>query len=270
MVTAVQIISRTRWGARYAAGAGPAPLPAREVWLHHSVTIAPDLVPPFDDEDQAMRQLEQIGQNRFHRGVSYTFAAMPTGRIYEGHGIDRLGAHTKNRNGFARAIVLVGNYDVDDVTEDQVDSIAQLLVDGQRAGWWLHARLNGGHQQAPGAATECPGKHGMAAIADINTRAAQLLAGLAARTLAELSGRTSMHLVRDPHTGAIYLITEQGVRYLRSQEEWNCFQWLLDDDRDVDVDARRLGIGDTPDFNARFVDVIITVLARPVLTARPV
>ncbi|MDP5182188.1 N-acetylmuramoyl-L-alanine amidase [Blastococcus sp. BMG 814] len=173
----MDIVSRAQWGARHEDGFGSAPLPAREVWLHHSVTVAPDLVAPFDDEDQAMRTLERIGEQRFGRGISYTFAVMPTGRVYEGHGVARQGAHTGGRNSIARAIVLVGNYDTTPPTPAQVESTARLLVHGHRQGWWSAARLAGGHQQAPGASTACPGRHAMAAIRQINDRAAALLAG---------------------------------------------------------------------------------------------
>jgi hypothetical protein len=173
----MEIITREQWGAAFEDGYGTSTLPASEVWLHHSVTVAPDLVAPFDDEDQAMRTLERIGEQRFGRGISYTFAVMPTGRVFEGHSVEREGAHTKGRNDLARAVVLVGNYDVDKPTPEMVESVAQLLVDGKARGWWKAAKLNGGHKQAPGAATACPGRHGMAVVDAINARAAKLTAG---------------------------------------------------------------------------------------------
>jgi hypothetical protein len=166
----VDIVSRALWGARYGRGFGPAPLPASEVWLHHSVTAAPPA--DVDSERAAMRALENIGQQRFGGGISYTFAVMPSGRVYEGHGVDRQGAHTANRNSIARAIVLVGNYDTSPVTDAQQRAVAALLQHGQQAGWWRTARLNGGHQQAPGAQTACPGRHAMAVIPTINRAAA--------------------------------------------------------------------------------------------------
>lgn len=175
----VEIISRARWGARHDRGFGPAPLPAREVWLHHSVTVAPDLVwvdadgdGVEDDEERAMRLLEDIGEQRFGGGISYTFAVMPSGRIYDGHGIDRQGAHTANRNSIARAIVLVGDYSGRAPTEAQQRAVAWLLQHGAAAGWWTAARLNGGHRQAPGAQTACPGDAAFAAIPHINQLAA--------------------------------------------------------------------------------------------------
>lgn len=178
------IIPRARWGARHARGFGPAPLPAQEVWLHHSVTIAPDVVlvdadrdGVDDDEERAMRTLEDIGDLRFGGGISYTFAVMPSGRVYEGHGVDRQGAHTKGRNDIARAIVLVGNYEEQAVTEAQVRSVAELLCHGQRAGWWKRSALTGGHQQAPGASTLCPGRHAMAVLPLINKLADSIVKG---------------------------------------------------------------------------------------------
>jgi hypothetical protein len=46
--------------------------------------------------------------------------------------------------------------------------VAALLQHGREAGWWRRARLDGGHQQAPGAQTACPGRHAMAVIPRIN------------------------------------------------------------------------------------------------------
>jgi hypothetical protein len=174
---ALQIIDRAAWGARYGDGDGPAPLPATAgVYLHHSATVAPDLVPPFDDDDQAVRQLEAIGQQRFGCGISYTLVITPSGRTYEGHSIGRRGTHTRGLNSTARAIVLVGNYARGRVTDDQVESCAQVLVDGWRRGWWPAPELAGGHRDAPDAATECPGDYAAAAIPVINDRARQLAA----------------------------------------------------------------------------------------------
>lgn len=171
----VTVTPRSEWGARYADGGGPAPVPFSEWWLHHSVTIAPDLLPPFDDEYRAMRVLEDIGQQRFGQGISYTFPIMPTGRVYRGHSIDRLGAHTGGRNSAARAICFVGNYDVQQPTAAQIEAAAQLMVQEYRAGRAKTYRLNGGHRDVK--ATDCPGNNAYAAIAAINTRAAAIIGG---------------------------------------------------------------------------------------------
>lgn len=172
-----QIISREQWGARHEDGFGWRALPIPEKWLHHSVTIAPDLLwvdvdgdGVEDDEERAMRILEDIGEDRFGRGISYTFCVMPSGRIYEGHSIDRVGAHTANRNSISAGICLVGNYDGTGPTEMQRNAIAWLLEHGRAEGWWYSNQLTGGHRDT--YATGCPGNEGYAAIADINNRAA--------------------------------------------------------------------------------------------------
>lgn len=166
-----RIIPRGEWGARHDRGAGPAPLPAAEVWLHHSVTIAPDLIPPFTDDYAAVRTLERIGEDRFGRGISYTYAITPAGLIFEGHGIDRRGSHTYGRNSTARAICFVGNYETAHPTDAMIDAAGWLLAHGFLSGWWKAARLAGGHRDV--RSTSCPGRHAYAAMRRIDDAAAR-------------------------------------------------------------------------------------------------
>lgn len=199
----MEIIPRAKWGAVNARGFGPAPLPASEVWLHHSVTIAPDLIPPFDDDYTAVRTLERIGQQRFGGGISYTFAVTPVGLVFEGHGIDRLGAHTGGRNSIARAICLIGDYTSKAPTSAQKQSIAELLVHGYKAGWWKAPKLTGGHRDAPGASTACPGNAAHRIIPEINALATQLSTAKAKKGifmyLTEVEERELLKKVRDIH-----------------------------------------------------------------------
>lgn len=164
----MRIITREEWGAVHDDGFGPAPLPAEELWLHHSVTAA-------RDGASSVRLLESIGEQRFGRGISYTFVITPDGTVYEGHGVDRQGAHTKGRNSIARAICLIGDYSRYDVPSAMVGSIVDLVRVGHDAGWWQHACLNGGHCDAPGAQTACPGQYAYAQIPIINQRLAPIV-----------------------------------------------------------------------------------------------
>lgn len=174
---ALTIHSRQTWGARYASAYRNrnASLPAREVWLHHTAMRAPAANASLEQDIAAMRAIEQVGQDRFGSGISYSLIVMPSGRVFEGHRIDGVGAHTGGRNSIARAISLHGNYDVAPPTPQQLDALAQLLVHGHRSGWWASPSLAGGHRDAPKASTACPGKltHGL--IPEINRRAARLL-----------------------------------------------------------------------------------------------
>lgn len=173
----MQIITRAQWGARHDDGFGPAPVPYSRTYLHQSVTIAPDLVwvdadgdGVEDDEEKAMRLLEDIGEQRFGRGISYTWCIPPSGRIYEGHSVDRQGSHTGGLNDIARAICLIGRYQDTAPTPAQIRSIAWLLQHNVAKGWTKTAALTGGHRDVK--ATECPGDLAYAAIPTINQLAA--------------------------------------------------------------------------------------------------
>ncbi|MEN3123287.1 N-acetylmuramoyl-L-alanine amidase [Janibacter sp. LM] len=168
-------IPRDVWRARYADGFGDRPLPISEWWLHHSVTIAPDLVPPFDDDDEAVRTLERIGQARFGGGISYTYPVTPVGRCYQGLSLHRRGAHTKGHNTVAAAFCLVGNYDVQEPTAAQCRAIAEVMVLEHRSGRATRHTLNGGHRDV--GSTSCPGANAYAAIGKINALAEQLWRG---------------------------------------------------------------------------------------------
>lgn len=175
----VDLITRAEWGARHPDGDGPAPLPARQWWLHHSATIAPDLAwldadrdGVDDDERRAVRAIEDIGQKRFGQGMSYTWLIPPSGRVYQGHSMGRLGAHTAGRNSVGRAICFVGNYELHEPTAAQLDAAAAVLVAEHRAGRAATHRLTGGHRDLK--ATACPGRAAYALIPEINRRAAAL------------------------------------------------------------------------------------------------
>lgn len=173
----LEIVSRARWGAKYKAGAGARALPTSEGWLHHTVTLAPDLAfrdlnadAVDDDEAAAMRTIERIGQQRFGQGFSYNLAIMPSGRVYEGCGVDRVGAHTAGRNTRAFGLALVGDYSRVVPPQAMQDSIVAVLQDGKRLGWLDAAKLDGGHRDLK--STSCPGAKAYALIGALNKRAA--------------------------------------------------------------------------------------------------
>lgn len=166
----MRIIPRAEWGARHDNGTGKRVLPAKEAWLHHSVTIAPDIIPPFDDDYQAVRDLEQIGEDRFGSGISYTWLITPAGLIFEGHSVDRIGTHTQNHNTVACGICYIGDYTHLQPTPSQLSATAWLLQEAHRNRWLAAARLNGGHRDLK--ATACPGDQAYPQIGHINQLAA--------------------------------------------------------------------------------------------------
>lgn len=163
-----RIIRRTEWGARHGNGFGVRPVGDLKVYVHHSVTVAPDLVAPFDDDYAAVRQLEAIGQSRFGRGISYQFPVTPAGLVFEGVGVDRIGAAITNYNTPTANIVLVGNYDTATPPRPMLEAVDWLLHHGVARGWWRKPVVAGGHRDAPGASTACPGRHAYALLGDLN------------------------------------------------------------------------------------------------------
>lgn len=155
----MRIVSRAEWGARHDNGADFAPVPFSELWLHHSVTAA-------RNGAATIRELEQIGENRFGSGISYTWLITPDGTVYEGHSVDRQGTHTGGRNDIARAICFVGNYESDRPTTAQIASAGAVVRYVHSRGWYGHLRLSGGHRDLK--ATACPGRYAYEAIPAIN------------------------------------------------------------------------------------------------------
>lgn len=213
----MRIIGRAEWGARHDDGAGPAPLPAREVWLHH-VGPGRELTADATEDAEAehMRRLEAVGESRFGRGFSYTFAVYPSGRVYVGHSVDRKGTHTRGRNSVARAILWPGDHRRTTPTQQQIEATAELLAHGHRSGWWLHARIDGGHRVAPGAATECPGDLAVAAISAVNRRAADLLAR-APDPIPSPSEDDMPEICRSVETNTLWAVSALGRRAIEAR-----------------------------------------------------
>lgn len=160
------IISRETWGARHNDGFYNRKVGRLDKWLHHSVTVQLAIEAALEAEYREMRNLDDIGQSRFKGGISYTFVIFPSGRIYEGHSIGRVGAHTAGRNSISAGICLAGNYETNEVTAEQVAALAWLLNEGIKKGWWTEPKLDGGHRDTK--ATACPGKNAYAKIGEIN------------------------------------------------------------------------------------------------------
>lgn len=170
-----RMYSRASWGARYRAGFGSRtqnyPLP--EMWTHHSVTAHLPATATVAEEKAQMRILENIGQQRFKGGISYSFVIFPSGRIYMGLGASRIGAHTGGRNSISVSTVFAGNYSNTRPTAAAEDTYAGLLQDLKTVGVLRSARTNGGHRDAPGNTwNACPGDGLHGRLGAINSKAA--------------------------------------------------------------------------------------------------
>lgn len=158
------VIPRQTWAPRHPNGCATIGTQewlnaGKELWLHHSVTNPPGPDATLEQDCAHMREFEAIGHNRYGCGISYTWVVMPSGRVFQGHDVDRQGTHTYGRNNRSRAICLAGNYHVNELPQRMHNAVARLLRE-------LGAILDGGHRDV--FATACPGDHAYARIPSIN------------------------------------------------------------------------------------------------------
>lgn len=158
------VIPRQTWAPRHPNGCATIGTQewvnaGKELWLHHSVTNPPGPDATLEQDCAHMREFEAIGHNRYGCGISYTWVVMPSGRVFQGHDVDRQGTHTYGRNNRSRAICLAGNYQVNELPQRMHNAVARLLRE-------LGAILDGGHRDV--FATACPGDHAYERIPSIN------------------------------------------------------------------------------------------------------
>ena len=167
-----RIIPREEWGA-----AAPKSSIRRSVWpsasalvLHHSAGSAPPVTAELRQDVSAIR-----GIDRFHYytrgwrsgGVGYSYLVTPSGRIFEGRGLNSVGAHTPGHNATSPAVCIVGDYRSKPPTEDSIRAVAWLLR-------YLKRDRIVGHRDY--YSTTCPGDAGYSALGRIRAAASDAVA----------------------------------------------------------------------------------------------
>ena len=138
--------------------------PASEVWIHHSGGGAKNFATLLNNEAWHVRHLGW-------RALGYSFAVNVDevrhgyGRIYVGRGWGFQGGHTGGRNHISHGILIVGGWGTasDAEVEAAARSIVWLVEDGHRRGMTRRV-VSGGHRDAPGSSTSCPGTAGMRVV----------------------------------------------------------------------------------------------------------
>ncbi len=161
------IVPRVVWGARKPKSVVPMKSPVSELWIHHTAGAAPpDLPQKKADIEKAGERASMRGIQAFHmdgRGwsdIAYNFVIFPSGRVYKGRGWSRQGAHTEGHNDHAVAFCFAGNFEEEIPTVKALDAARELKLKGKRRGRLVKTGLRiGGHREASGAATSCPGRN---------------------------------------------------------------------------------------------------------------
>jgi len=133
--------------------------PTPRLWLHHGAAGTSDAA-------------TACGYVRYHQrthgwaDIGYSFL-IAQGRVLEGRGAGRVGAHTAGDNIGSHGICMVGNYESRLPNTADLDALVWLVRHGIEQGWW-EGPITGGHRDAPGASTSCPGRRLWQHIPEIN------------------------------------------------------------------------------------------------------
>ena len=152
-------ISRAEWGAIPPLGGSRLALPLRHVIIHTWAMPATGRVPMTQAQGAAWMRSVQSG-HRNARGftdIGYSWCVDPMGRVYEGRGWGRSGAHTVGANRTGHAIAFFGHGDQQPATEAQWMGARQVILDGLQVGAIPSNWLISGHRDWPNAGKTCPG-----------------------------------------------------------------------------------------------------------------
>jgi len=159
----VNVVPRDVWCRRPGGTPPRIATPTPRLWLHHGATGTSTV-------DTACRY---VAYHQAHHGwidVGYSFL-IAEGKVLEGRGAGRSGAHTRGDNKASHGICMVGAYESKLPSDADLDALVWLVRHGIRQGWW-DGPLTGGHRDAPGANTSCPGTALWDHIPEINRRVA--------------------------------------------------------------------------------------------------
>ncbi len=165
-------LTRDEWGGRLNAINREMEEPATALWAHHSVTNEEMGVHATEDAIADFLELDALG---VAGGISYSYAIHPNGIIGEGQGTHQ-GAHTGGNLGCGRSpwgwnpcsfgVCFIGDFHPREANDYQADELTDAAINSFR---WLRDKLiregdlvagvypTGGHRDASGNSTACPG-----------------------------------------------------------------------------------------------------------------
>lgn len=149
-------------------------LPAEYVVIHHTADAGPSAGKQATQaEDIAyLRGVERYHvETREYDVIAYSFIITPAGRVYEGRGWGKRGAHTRDHNTDAHAICFAGTFTSSKPTGKAIDACRELIHRGIRAGK-IRVDRDGNptirpHRAMSGNSTSCPGDKLVVALSEI-------------------------------------------------------------------------------------------------------
>lgn len=146
-----------------------APKPVAILVVHHSVTLQLSVNASQAKEEEQMRVIQSIGYSRDLGGFPYGSAIFPSGEIYRGSGYGVIEAATGGYNTPTDSVVLVGNYDVFEMSDEEEETLVALGKHLKAKGYLVkvEAALD---PHSKYKATACPGSHVRPRLAKIENR----------------------------------------------------------------------------------------------------
>ncbi|KAL5017095.1 hypothetical protein ScPMuIL_006684 [Solemya velum] len=145
---------RGQWIARQPKHINAMSTPVEFVFIHHS---AMSQCHGDRDNCREMRLIQNLHMDeRGWDDIAYNFVVSGDGRIYEGRGWDREGAHTKGWNDIAIAVCFMGNFVETDPDPVAISAVQNLLILGEELGKISPDYKLYGHRDV--RPTECPGE----------------------------------------------------------------------------------------------------------------
>jgi hypothetical protein len=94
---AFNVIPRSQWAVRFPELRPTSWSRQTPTRVHHSTGPAP--APSLSREKQWMRDTERFHvESRDYVAIGYNYVIMPSGRVFEGRGFEKVGAHTEGHN----------------------------------------------------------------------------------------------------------------------------------------------------------------------------
>lgn len=148
----LNIVTRSEWGARKATSLDKASRFTR-ITVHHTTDNK-----KFKKTDLEFLKLIQKHHQTTNKwaDIGYHFLIGQHGIIYEGRSLKSMGAHVKGKNEGNIGIALLGDFNVNELKPEQLESLKKL-IDALRERYDIPKRLVFGHGEL--GDTKCPGKH---------------------------------------------------------------------------------------------------------------
>ncbi|KAG8194158.1 hypothetical protein JTE90_002365 [Oedothorax gibbosus] len=149
----LEIVTRDRWGARQPKSTQFMATPVPHLFIHHT---AMNECNDFESCKRMMQSMQNFHMDeRGWADIGYNFVIGGDGRVYEGRGWNRVGAHTKGYNKVGIAFTLMGNYTSKAPSELMISTTNKLITLAENQNYVKSDYQLHGHRDA--CTTECPG-----------------------------------------------------------------------------------------------------------------